>query len=140
MKTASSLCILLLVVLATTLLTSASQQPQQSLQHQEKVEEEKRAENPLLWFWVVNKTERVMPTTLPPSTPNYEAQLSMAANEYESFQIAIRFPVNATIQMLPNLFQLPLTWEQVGYVWVDNILPNSQGGKGWWPDVLLHHA
>jgi len=81
-----------------------------------------------------------MPTTLPPSTPNYEAEVSMAANEYESFQIAIRFPVNATIQMLPNLFELTLTWEQVGYVWVDNILPNSQGGKGWWPDVLLHHA
>ena len=64
----------------------------------------------------------------------------MGQNEFESFQVAVRTasPNGTSYHVASSeLPQLDLSWYQVGFVKVDAIYPNTQGGPGWWPDPLL---
>lgn len=54
-------------------------------------------------------------------------------------QIVLRPAVNTTfaVDVQSAGANLKITWEQVGFVYVSEILNNSQGGAGWWPDPCL---
>ena len=97
--------------------------------------------------WVVSGTVRLMPnSTAPPrANQNLSATVELAQNEAEPFQVAFRstlpnglIGVNiAAAAPAGSAGGLALSFEQVGYVYVEHIYPNSQGGAGWWPDPLL---
>jgi hypothetical protein len=97
-------------------------------------------------WWVESSLVRVMPTAV--STTKSTASISLAANEHESFQIVLKADRNMTfdVAMSPLILSgsrelqdnhLEIRWEQVGFMHVSSIRQNTQGGAGWWPDVLL---
>ena len=101
--------------------------------------------------FVQSSMVRVMPATLPPPSPQLAASISLAGNEHESFQIALRETSNnatfavtasplaatgdattAATEALP-----PPKCGPVALMWVSAILGNAQGGPGWWPEIVL---
>ena len=94
--------------------------------------------------WVESSLARVMPNTVPDSTrlnPGGQdvATLHLAGNEHESFQVALRPAVNTsyTVAWTPLEADLVLSWEQVGLVYVFEMMNNTDGPAGWWPDPVL---
>merc|ERR1711969_40741 len=99
--------------------------------------------------WTAPSTQRVMPSAQPPPTAALSAcggggelsqTISLARAETESFQLVLRSPreipqVDLEFDGLPA--GVSLRHWQVGHVWVDAIKPNTDGGRGWWPDALL---
>ena len=111
--------------------------------------------------WVESSLARVMPASQPPSSSSsggsaapsispIPAAISLAANEGESFQIAMRSDTNTTYSVAVGAVAAAassgsaaagsapaVTWGQVGLVHVAAIVSNPQGGPGWWPDPVL---
>ena len=103
--------------------------------------------------WVAASLNRVMPTTTRPAAAPAptRARVSLAANEFESFQIAIRSPVNATLSVSTAALRharvgvgsgdvgvgVGVECAPVGFVWVSAIAGSADGGPGWWPDPVL---
>jgi len=103
--------------------------------------------------WVESSMKRVLPQALPPaSPPQLEAQISLAGNERESFQLCLlAAPGKAihNVRLMPGDLmssagnRIPaadIEWQQVGYVRVGPLRhsPANEGAwAGWWPDPLL---
>ena len=102
-------------------------------------------------WWVQSSLARVMPnSTGPPNETvgSTTVSLALAANERESFQLALRPKTNRSYSIAIPAAQkgLSLSWETVGLVWVRAIEtiggePHARsrgkpedGGAGWWPD------
>ena len=110
--------------------------------------------------WVASSLARIMPDSQPPAGQNelsaasvgasghggssLEAAVSLAGNEHESFQVAVRSAANVSYTVdvgdataAAGDFPLQVSWSQVGLVNVSAIVANDQGGAGWWPDPVL---
>eukprot|EP01049_Picozoa_sp_SAG25_P002042 SAG25_NODE_101_length_15508_cov_11.653384_7_plen_633_part_00 len=109
------------------------------------------APTPPMKWWVESSLSRVMPHSIGPAgggraaaAAASTATLFLAANERESFQLALRSATNRsfTVQITPPPHSkgLSLSWETVGLVWVPEIASHrtgkdpEDGGPGWWPD------
>jgi hypothetical protein len=103
--------------------------------------------------WIENSMKRVLPQALPISPPSrLEARLSLAGNEYESFQICLMAAPGSEIRnvhlkmgdlLSPTGKRIPasqIEWRQVGFVKLERLRksPANEGAwPGWWPDPLL---
>ena len=103
--------------------------------------------------WTESSMRYVMPYDFVPENHSNEAAISLAGNEYESFQ-AILLPapdvtlknirIETTDLVCPKnnakIDRSNVQWHQVGYVHIDELrdhpaAPNAL--PGWWPEVLL---
>jgi hypothetical protein len=105
--------------------------------------------------WNENAMTRIMPYALPPDSPRnaIEVSVSLARNEYESFQlavlpspgvalkdVAVDPPVLRRANDGATLSPSSFSWYQEGYVRVDQLIPHPAdptAAAGWWPDALL---
>ena len=97
-----------------------------------------------LQHWVETSLVRVMPNQTAVSIQQ-AATIALAGNEHESFQIALLSETNMTLGVTTTSLKSsgkaslpPPTCGQVGLMYVSNIMANSQGGTGWWPEVVLN--
>lgn len=126
---------------------------------EEKIELTAQKNRRNFYLWTVPSTQRVFLHTLPKfvSRKNDElplpvANVELAGNEYESFQLAllaqnelknIRFTwtdLAKTGSPEHKIGREHIQWQQVGYIRADHImiLPcDKEGVPGWWPDPLL---
>ncbi len=66
--------------------------------------------------------------------------IAMARDETESFQLVLRAPAdvaNITVELSGGPPGVLMHYWQVGHHHIAAVKPNSQGGPGLWPDVLL---
>ena len=93
------------------------------------------------YWWVESSLARVMPQTTPPAgQPEHQAAtVHLAGNEHESFQVALRPAANTSysVSWAPLRSGLKLSWEQVGLVYVFQMMANTDGPAGWWPDPTI---
>jgi hypothetical protein len=104
--------------------------------------------------WVESSMFRIMPHVLPRQIPEkLQAQISLASNEYESFQVALLTAPGCKLRdtkiKLTDLVcsdnntrisTKHIEWHQVGYVQVNKpkLYPYAKDAvAGWWPDPLL---
>lgn len=104
--------------------------------------------------WTASSMERVLINTVPAvGVERLRAQVTLAGNEYESFQVALRtapghelHDCTVTLEDLhgPNGTVIPascLQWHQVGFVELKQLLKHprlpEEAVPGWWPDPLL---
>ena len=85
--------------------------------------------------WVESSLARVMPQTMPRKQPaglHEVAAIHLAGNEHESFQLALRPAANDTyaVSWTPLKSGLKLSWEQVGLVYVYEMMENTDGPAG----------
>lgn len=109
--------------------------------------------------WTETSMKQVFPATRPgsyPSDPN--VAISLASNEYESFQLAVlpapNWPLRNVTVSASDLVSTDgknhvisssnIEWQQVGYIWISNYYLaakapylNNGAANGWWPDMLL---
>jgi len=104
--------------------------------------------------WTENAMVRIMPNALPSgggAVP--QATISLARNEYESFQLAVLPAPGVALRNIavdPPVLRrvgdgaaLPpsaFCWYQEGYVRMDQLIPHPAdptAAAGWWPDALL---
>ena len=112
-------------------------------------------QQPCRW-WAQSSLARVMPQALPPPPSaddgSRRVDISLAGNEHESFQLALRSDHDLTLTVqLPQLRAVghtapplsKLSWRQAGFVWAAAVDTGAHGdnlthhGAGWWPDPLL---
>lgn len=103
--------------------------------------------------WTESSMNRVLINTLPPESPSLSTHITLAGNEYESFQVALRTAPNQDLKGCtvevgdlrgPKGSVIParnITWEQVGFVEIKNLFQHpklpTEAAPGWWPDPLL---
>jgi hypothetical protein len=102
--------------------------------------------------WIESSMNRVMPQALPPAAGPLVASVSLAANEYESFQLCLlAAPGEAVrdVRLEPTdlvsasgrrIAASEIEWQQVGFVRVQPLRTHSRDAglwPGWWPDPLL---
>ena len=103
--------------------------------------------------WTETSMRRVMPTALPPELKGApKAEIGLAANEHESFQVAVLAGPGAPLdEVLVGCSDLvgkkgavipkeQVAWHQVGYVQVRELVQHPampHTTPGWWPDALL---
>ncbi|HLK68621.1 MAG TPA: glycoside hydrolase domain-containing protein [Bryobacteraceae bacterium] len=104
--------------------------------------------------WIENSMKRVLPQALPDSAaPPLQVRISLAGNEYESFQICllgapgreirnVRIEVS-DLRSASTGARIPaseIEWQQVGFVKIERLrksTANEGAWPGWWPDPLL---
>jgi hypothetical protein len=104
--------------------------------------------------WTESSMRRVLPTSLPETTPvRTEARITLAANEYESFQVVVLPLAGGELRNLrvevselvsadgkSRIGKDHIEWQQVGYVRIEKVWPHPaypEAVAGWWPDPLL---
>ena len=104
--------------------------------------------------WTANSMTRVLPSTVPDAIPDRpQAQLSLAGNEAESFQIVLLGPVerelrNVTVEVSDlvsadgkaRIARDRIEWQQVGWIRLEKLTRHPaypEAVAGWWPDPLL---
>ena len=105
-------------------------------------------------LWTEDSMQRVLPHSLPPEGSHPQpAELELARNEYESFQVVL-LPCPGValgeVRIEPGLLVCPeakhtlpagcLEWQQVGYVRMEKLFAHPaypEAVAGWWPDPLL---
>ncbi|HQK95456.1 MAG TPA: hypothetical protein PLD23_18310, partial [Armatimonadota bacterium] len=104
-------------------------------------------------LWIEDSMVRVLPDAFPPSRPGRPvASLSLAGNEYESFQLAFLAAPGARVEGLSletsdlvgrsgaRIAASEIEWHQVGFVHAERLLGHPaypEASPGWWPDPLL---
>ena len=113
-------------------------------------------------LWIEDSMKRVFPDSRLSTYPsNPPVNISLARNEYESFQVVLLPEPDVTLcDITLNCSDLSkgtdviaasnISWHQVGYVeitsntyvpekdaYIDDAAPNDAGQTGWWPDLLL---
>ena len=113
-------------------------------------------------LWIEDSMKRVFPGSRLEAYPsNPSVNISLARNEYESFQVVVLPDPNITLcDITLSCSALSkdkdviaannISWHQVGYVeitsntyipekdaYIDDAAPNESGQTGWWPDLLL---
>jgi hypothetical protein len=104
--------------------------------------------------WIESSMKRVLPQALPDSaaTP-LQARISLAGNEYESFQICLLGAPGREIKNVKieandlrsastgaRIPAAEIEWQQVGFVKIERLrksAANEGAWPGWWPDPLL---
>ncbi|MEN6548963.1 MAG: glycoside hydrolase domain-containing protein [Armatimonadia bacterium] len=103
--------------------------------------------------WTESSMDRVLINRLPEVKRELLGRVSLARNEYESFQVALRTAPNVELRdcrvTLPDLTgpggarltSNCLQWQQVGFVDIKDLSPSTvlpeDAVPGWWPDPLL---
>jgi hypothetical protein len=103
--------------------------------------------------WTATGMERVLLDGVPTETQTApSAQIALAGNESESFQVVLRAPVgrdleNCTVQIedlvgprRAKIRASQIQWQQVGFVHLARLHGHSRmrdAMAGWWPDPLL---
>ncbi len=105
--------------------------------------------------WTENAMTRLMPYAMPSSGAGAvpEAAISLARNEYESFQLAVLPAPGVALKNVSvdppvlsragdgaTLPPFAFCWYQEGYVRVETLAPHPAdptAAAGWWPDALL---
>jgi hypothetical protein len=102
-------------------------------------------------WWTESSMNRVLVDAMPPGKPRREAQIALAGNEYESFQVAIRAAPGADLKgcavevgdLKTKTGAIPaanIEWHQVGFVECRELWKHpkmTEATPGWWPDPLL---
>jgi len=104
--------------------------------------------------WTESSMVRVMPYSLPDEVvPEPVAEIALAGNEYESFQLAVLPAQGAALHdvaiecsdlackkagaVIPSGH---VAWRQIGYVKQERVIPHPAArhtAPGWWPEMLL---
>jgi hypothetical protein len=103
--------------------------------------------------WVESSMRRVLVNSVPDRPdPPPRAQIALARNEYESFQVALRAAPGRDLERCTVEFgdlrnraghlipRSNIEWHQVGFVELKQLFPHPamEGAvPGWWPDPLL---
>jgi len=104
--------------------------------------------------WTESSMHRVLPAMLPPDVSGRPmADISLAGNEWESFQVVLLAPpgrpldgVRVNVSDLvcrrtgARIDERNIEWNLVGYVKIGRIHPSPaypEAEPGWWPDPLL---